>query len=95
MAPIIKKVTGIPYAIDFIDPWIYKTSRKNFKSVMSQRIARLLEGRVVKESSAIFAVSQGILDDLKKRYPAVPSLPLIAVPYGVEVSDYDAIPVQS
>ncbi|HCL82705.1 MAG TPA: hypothetical protein DIC22_01965 [Chitinophagaceae bacterium] len=94
MAPLIKRITGIPYAIDFIDPWIYKTSRRNFKSVASQRIARLLEGRVVKGSSAIFAVSQGILDDLKKRYPSISSLPLIAVPYGVEVSDYDAIPVQ-
>ena len=94
MAPFIKRATGIPYAIDFIDPWVYNTSKKNFKSVVSQRLARQLEGRVVKKSSAIFAVSQGILDDLKKRYPSITSKPLIAVPYGVEVSDYDAIRVQ-
>jgi hypothetical protein len=94
MAPFIRKMTGIPYAIDYIDPWIYNTSQKNFKSVVSQWIARLLEGPVVKGSSAIFAVSQGILEDLKKRYPSLSSLPMIAVPYGVEVSDYDAIRVQ-
>jgi glycosyltransferase involved in cell wall biosynthesis len=94
MAPFIKKATGVPYAIDFIDPWVYNMSKKNFKSAVSQRLARLLEGRVVKKSSAIFAVSQGILDDLKKRYPSITSKPLIAVPYGVEVSDYDAIKVQ-
>ena len=52
-----------------------------------------MEGRAVKNSDAIIAVSQGILEDLKKRYPSLASLPLVAVPYGVEVSDYDAIPV--
>ena len=91
MAPWIKKLTGIPYTVDFIDPWIYKTNQKNVKAVISQWIAKRLEGRVLKRSSAIFAVSQGILEDLKKRYPAVSVLPLIAVPYGVEVSDYHAI----
>ena len=91
MAPWIKKLTGIPYTVDFIDPWIYKTNQKNVKAVISQWIAKRLEGRVLKRSSAIFAVSQGILEDLKKRYPAVSVLPLIAVPYGVEVSDYYAI----
>jgi hypothetical protein len=94
MAPWIKKATGIPYAIDFIDPWVYRTKRKNIKSILSQWVAKLMEGHVVMESSAIFAVSQGILDDLKKRYPALSSTPMVAVPYGVEVSDYDAIQVQ-
>jgi Glycosyltransferase Family 4 len=92
MAPFIKKKTNIPYAIDFIDPWVYNASQKNIKAVLSQRAARMLEGRVVKNSSAIFAVSQGILDDLEKRYPSISSKPMVAVPYGVEISDYDAIP---
>ncbi len=95
MAPYIKRATGIPYAIDFIDPWIYLTKQKNFKAVVSQRVAKILEGRVVKGSSAIFAVSQGILDDLKKRYPSISSKPLVAVPYGVEVSDYESVKVQT
>lgn len=94
MAPMIKRATGIPYAIDYIDPWVYKTSQKNLKALVSQRLAKLLEGRVVKKSNALFAVSQGILDDLKKRYPVISSRPMVAVPYGVEVSDYEAIPVQ-
>jgi glycosyltransferase involved in cell wall biosynthesis len=94
MAPWIKRATGIPYAIDFIDPWVYNTSRKNIKAVLSQWVARKLEGRIVKKSDAIFAVSQGILEDLKKRYPSLPPIPMVAVPYGVEVSDYAAIRVQ-
>jgi Glycosyltransferase Family 4 len=94
MAPFLKRATGIPYAIDFIDPWIYPSNQKNFKAMLSRRIAKILEGRAVKKSSAILAVSQGILDDLKKRYPSINSKPLVAVPYGVEVSDYDSINVQ-
>lgn len=91
MAPFVKKVTGIPYAIDYIDPWIYPTKQKNLKAVLSRKVARLLEGRSVKNCDAIFAVSQGILDDLQKRFPSIASKPLVVVPYGVETSDYDSI----
>ncbi len=86
-------MTGIPYVIDYIDPWIYPTFQRDVKAIMSRGMARLLEGRSVKKSDAIIAVSQGILEELKKRYPSVASKPLAAVPYGVEVSDYDAIQV--
>lgn len=91
MAPFIKRKTGIPYIIDYIDPWIYPTAQRDVKAQLSRGIARLMEGRSVKKSDAIIAVSQGILEDLKKRYPSVAHLPLAAVPYGVEVSDYNAI----
>jgi hypothetical protein len=94
MAPFIKKRTRVPYIIDFIDPWLYPTNLKDFKTVVSQRIAKLLEGRVVRNSNAIIAVSQGILDDLVKRCPSISSRPMAPIPYGVEVSDFDAIQVQ-
>jgi glycosyltransferase involved in cell wall biosynthesis len=91
MAPFIKRITGIPYVIDYIDPWIYPTAKQDLKARLSRTFARLMEGRVVKKSSAIIAVSKGILDDLKKRYPSIATLPMAAIPYGVEVSDYDSI----
>jgi hypothetical protein len=91
MGPFIKWITGVPYAIDFIDPWVHNVSKKGIKARLSQLIAKLLEGFVVKRSAVIYAVSEGILNDLRKRYPSIKSKPLIAVPYGVEVSDYSAI----
>jgi glycosyltransferase involved in cell wall biosynthesis len=93
MAPFIKWMTGVPFAIDFIDPWIYKVDPRNRKAVLNQRIARRLEGFVVRRSSAILAVSQGILDDVAARHPSVASQPLVAVPYGVEASDFRSISV--
>lgn len=94
MAPFIKWMTGVPFAIDFIDPWVYKIEGKNRKARFSQWIAKRLEGFVVKRSSAVFAVSQGILDDLAGRYPSIREKPLVPVPYGVEASDFHTIKVQ-
>ena len=91
MAPFIKRSTGIPYAIDFIDPWVHSSVKKGFKAKMSQWIARRCEGFAVKNSSAVFAVSEGILNDLVTRYPAIRRMPLVAVPYGVESSDFLSI----
>ena len=93
MAPFVKWFTGVPYAIDYIDPWIFKVPEKDRKARLSQRVAKTLEGFVVKRSSAIFAVSQGILNDLISRYPVVQSKPLVAVPYGVEPTDFLSIKV--
>lgn len=91
MAPVVKWMTGIPYAIDFIDPWVYKVRKGDRKAAMSQWIAKRLEGFAVKRSSAIFAVSQGILDELVDRHPSLAKIPRVAVPYGVEASDFLAI----
>ncbi|WP_133055236.1 glycosyltransferase [Niastella koreensis] len=93
MAPFIKWFSGVPYAIDYIDPWIFKVPENDRKAKMSQWVARTLEGFVVKRSSAIFAVSQGILNDLISRYPVVKSIPLVPVPYGVEPTDFLTIKV--
>jgi len=91
MAPFLKWMTGVPYAIDFIDPWVQKTEGQKGKAKLSQWIARRLEGFVVKRSSAVFAVSQGILNDLLQRHPSLQAIPLVSVPYGVEASDFLAI----
>lgn len=91
MAPGIHQLTKIPYAIDFIDPWVHKIHPNNLKARVSQWLARKLEKKILLKSCAIFAVSQGILDDLCYRYPELKSKPLIPLPYGVEPSDYDTI----
>lgn len=93
IAPVVKWFTGIPYGIDFIDPWVRKIEpTDNLKARISQWIARRIEGFSVVRSSAIFAVSEGIIHDLQKRYPKSKGIPAVAVPYGVELSDYDHIP---
>ena len=91
IAPFIKWSTGIPYGIDFIDPWVTTEKKKNIKGRLSQWVARRFEGFAVKRASIIFAVSQGILNDLVSRYPRVKNIPLVPVAYGVEINDFKAV----
>lgn len=93
IAPLIKRLTNIPYGIDFIDPWVYdlEPSEKVFKKKLSQRIARRFEKWACKNATIIYSVSQGINDDLIKRYPAIKNKTFVAVPYGAEPNDFDLL----
>lgn len=91
IAPLVKKITGVKYVIDFIDPWVHEGTQKGLKAHFSMAIARFFEGYVTKNSSGIVAVSQGIIDDLYKRHPRLEAIPSLALPYGVEVSDFSNV----
>jgi hypothetical protein len=91
IAPLVKKITGVKYVIDFIDPWVHKGTPTGLKARFSMAIARFFEGYVTKNSSGIVAVSQGIIDDLNKRHPHLEAIPSLALPYGVEVSDFSNV----
>jgi hypothetical protein len=91
IAPIIKRITGIKYGIDFIDPWVHETAGepKGIKHRLSQSIAHKLEGWVTKNASLIFSVSEGINENLRKRHPELAAIPMYAVPYGAEPGDFN------
>lgn len=90
IAPLIKRKTNIPYGIDFIDPWFVGDipENANFKKRISQKIARRFEKKAVLKADIIYSVSEGINNNLKERY-AVENKPLLAIPYGVEPSDFE------
>ncbi len=91
IAPLIKRKTDIPYGIDFIDPWFVGEIPKaaNFKKRISQKIARRFERKAVLNADIIYSVSEGINNNLKERYNLPKSKPLLAIPYGVEPSDFN------
>ncbi len=93
IAPIIKWLTKVPYGIDFIDPWVYDlhVTERSFKKQASQWIARRLEKQACKNASIIYSVSQGINDNLVKKYPFLKNKVLVAVPYGAEQNDFESI----
>jgi glycosyltransferase involved in cell wall biosynthesis len=88
-APLVKWITRVPYAIDFIDPWVAPGRvRGGFKKRVSQWIARRLEGWVTANADYIYAVSSPINEALIQRHPRLRRKVFSVVPYGVEVSDY-------
>jgi hypothetical protein len=93
IAPLIKKITGIPYGIDFIDPWVHDLDKResSVKKHISHWISRRMEKQVCKHASIIYAVSKGINDNLIKRYPFLKEKTFIAVPYGAEQNDFDVL----
>ena len=90
IAPLIKRKTKIPYGIDFIDPWFVGEIPKNsnFKKRISQKFARRFEKKAVLKADIIYSVSEGININLKSRY-SIENKPLLAIPYGVEPSDFN------
>lgn len=58
----------IPYGIDYIDPWVRNlNNQKNFRSIISQWIARFLEPIAVKRASLISGVSYPYYAPVLKR----------------------------
>ena len=97
IAPLIKKITGIKYGIDFIDPWVHETAKEHagIKHRLSQAIARKLEGWAARHAAVIFSVSEGINENLKRRHPSLVAIPMYAVPYGAEPADFSGISKQN
>jgi glycosyltransferase involved in cell wall biosynthesis len=97
IAPIIKKITGVKYALDFIDPWVSNDIKNHigFKKNFTQWIARKLEGWVTKHASFIYAVSQQINVDLLGRHSNLKNHIFKAIPYGVEISDFDSLKLKT
>lgn len=88
IVPLLYRLTGVKYAIDYIDPWVVRDKPVNYKQKFSQWIARSIEKKVVKNASVIFAVSDGINNQLLEDYPFLEKEKLIGVPYGGEAKDF-------
>ncbi len=94
IAPIIKKATGIPYAIDYIDPWVEGGAlpeTATLKRKVSQWIAHRLEGWVTSNAAVVFAVSEGINEQLRNRHSELSKERMFAIPYGAEESDFNQL----
>ena len=87
--------TGIPYGIDYIDPWVHEfpgsekfMSRHWFSSVL----AKLLEPIAVKKASLITGVAAGYYQGTLERNPYLKQKAVTgAMPYGGEEKDHELL----
>lgn len=94
LGPFLYKKTGVPYGIDYIDPWVRDlTNQKNIRAVLSQWIARKLEPRALKKAALITGVSENYYMPAIHRNKLFDRKPKpvkhAAFPYGFDPNDHN------
>lgn len=86
--------TGIPYGIDYIDPWVHSFpgSEKTFsRHWWSTKLAKMLEPIAVKKASLITGVAEGYYNPVLERNPQLKNAVTGAMPYGGEALDHKKV----
>ncbi len=91
---IWKKKHGVPFIIDFQDPWrndYYLDKLKNErppKFLFSYSVNKKLEAWTLPTVDGLMAVSKGYLETLDQRYPEVVNVPRSVIPFGACSRDF-------
>jgi glycosyltransferase involved in cell wall biosynthesis len=94
---LAKRKFGIPYVIDYIDPWVtdyYKDlprKQRPPKWFFANALSRILEPFAIGKAGHITAVSKGITDGIVSRYSQLRSADVTEIPYGGETADFDFV----
>lgn len=93
---IVNALRGLPYGIDYIDPWVqprWHPDEKPFnKHWWARKMAGVLEPIAVREASLITGVAEGYYEDVFERNPHLnEQAETAAMPYGGEKEDHRAV----
>jgi hypothetical protein len=95
LGPGFTKRTGIPYGIDYIDPWIPETPRADrvfSKHWFVQRLNRVLEPIAVSRARLITGINRAYFESVFKRHPyLLTQAESAGMPYGGSECDYEAL----
>lgn len=98
LGPLLKARFGIPFVVDYQDPWIGAWGRSvgggrngtpDVKSRLSRAAARVLEPIVVRSTDGITAVSEGTYAQLVARYRDAYAKPWAELPVGGDPGDFE------
>lgn len=88
-----KKKFGLPYVLDFQDPWHHDhylklpPDQRPPKFWFSYRLNQFLEPKALRQADGLMAVNQAYLDTLQERYFIRRSIPMRVIPFGASPAD--------
>lgn len=92
IGPLIYRKTGIPYGIDYIDPWVSQLApydRTFSRAWWSNRLARILEPIALKRASLISGVSTSYYQPaLERNFKNKQRIRHVGMPYGFDPRDH-------
>ncbi|MGB3543598.1 glycosyltransferase [Rubrivirga sp.] len=99
LGPRWKRETGVPFIVDFQDPWVSDYYARTgasppggaFKFGLVQAAARRLEPHVLRSASHAFSVSPAYPRDLAARYPWLSEDRFTVLPFGAPERDFDVL----
>ncbi len=94
VGPWIRRSFGIPYVLDYIDPWVSAMGENSTpweKVYWFRQMAIALEPAVVRDAAHIISVSEGLNSGILSRYSFLKKENFTAIPYGAEKSDFDSV----
>lgn len=97
LGPRWKEMFGVPYVLDYQDPWVNDYYSKTgtpppggrIKFSLSQWSARRLEPGVLRRASGVIAVSRAYGENLEKSYPWFRAETVVFLPFGAAENDVE------
>ena len=89
---VVHALRGIPYGIDYIDPWVHvwPGSERFSKHWIVRKLGEILEPIAVRRASLITGVAEGYYEGMLGRNPEVRQQAIMAaMPYGGEAADHE------
>ena len=91
----VQRKLGIPYGIDYIDPWVPETptdDRFLSKAWVANNLARLLEPVAVRRARLITGINEAYFSSVLSRNPKLRQTAITAaMPYGSSDRDFEAL----
>ena len=88
----LHETTGVPYGIDYIDPWVHEfpgSNRLFSRHWWATKVSGLLEPIAVKKAALITGVAASYYEGVKQRNPHLNGqCRFMAIPYGSEKTDH-------